>query len=74
MENEYFYHAIPSTIDGNDIPLGMGAAFAQDLNALGTFVALSPEKQKQLIEHAHQLASAEEMQVFVSSIGSGSYS
>lgn len=68
MEDEYFYHAIPSVVDGNDIPLGMGVAFAQDLSALGVFAELPQEKKLALIERAREIKKPEEMSALVSSI------
>lgn len=68
MEDEYFYHAIPSVVDGNDIPLGMGTAFARDLSALGVFAALPQEKKLALIERAREIQDPDDMSALVSSI------
>lgn len=68
MYDEYFSHAIPSTVDGNDIPLGMGMAFSQDLSALTRFAALPLSEQQKLIARAHETHSAEEMANLVHSI------
>ncbi len=68
MNNEYFSHAIPSSIDGNDIPLGMGMAFAQNLSALTVFASMSNEQQNELIKKAHSIDSSEEMEAFVNGI------
>lgn len=70
MYDEYFSHAIPSVVDGNDIPLGMGMAFAEDLSALTRFAALPPAEQQRMIERAHTITSKQEMQELISSIGS----
>lgn len=68
MYDEYFSHAIPSSVDGNDIPLGMGMAFSQDLSALTKFASLPVYEQQKLIAQAHEMKSAEEMANLVHSI------
>lgn len=68
MYDEYFSHAIPSSIDGNDIPLGMGNAFAHNLSALTAFVSLSTSEQQELIKRAHEVQSEEEMEALVNGI------
>lgn len=69
MYDGYFSHAIPSVVDGNDIPLGMGMAFAENLSALTKFASLAPAKQQEMIERAHSITSKQEMQELISSIG-----
>lgn len=71
MDNEYFSHLIPSSVDGNDIPLGMGAAFAHNLSALTAFASMSAERQEELIKRAHEVNSDEEMQALVNGITGG---
>ncbi len=68
MNNEYFSHLIPSSVDGNDIPLGMGVAFAQNLSALTAFAAMSSEQQEELIRKAHSVKSDGEMEALVNGI------
>ncbi len=68
MYDEYFSHAIPSTVDGNDIPLGMGMAFSHDLSALTKFASLPLSEQQRLIACAHEVKSPEEMANLVHSI------
>lgn len=68
MNNEYFSHLIPSSVDGNDIPLGMGVAFAQNLSALTAFAAMTGEQQEELIRKAHSVRSDEEMEALVNGI------
>ena len=69
MNDEYFSHLIPSSVDGNDIPLGMGQAFAHNLYALTEFARLSQEQQNELIRKAHSIRSSEEMEALVNGIG-----
>ena len=68
MNDEYFSHLIPSTVDGNDIPLGMGMAFSHNLSALTAFASMSAEKQEELIKKAHSVQTDDEMQALVNSI------
>ncbi len=69
MYDGYFSHAIPSVVDGNDIPLGMGMAFAEDLSALTKFVSLSHAEQQKMIERAHNVNTQEEMRELIKGIG-----
>lgn len=72
MNDEYFSHLIPSSVDGNDIPLGMGQAFAHNLSALTVFASLTSAEQDALIRKAHSIRSEEEMEELVNGIeGSG---
>lgn len=66
--NEYFEHSVPSSVDGNEIPLGMGMAFSSNLSALSEFVNMSNEQQKEIIKKAKQVNSSEEMQSFINSL------
>lgn len=68
MYDEYFSHLIPSSVDGNDIPLGMGEAFAHNLSALTAFAALNSTEQEALIKKAHEMHSKEEMESLVNGI------
>ncbi len=72
MNDEYFSHLIPSSVDGNDIPLGMGMAFAHNLSALTAFASMSSAEQEALIKKAHSVSSRDEMEELVNGIdGSG---
>lgn len=68
MNDEYFSHLVPSSVDGNNIPLGMGQAFAHNLSALTVFASLSSEQQEALIKKAHEATSREEMEALVNGI------
>ncbi len=49
MHDEYFYHAVPSSLDGLDIPLGMGKAFTNDISELLRFSALTRSEQRRVL-------------------------
>ncbi len=53
-----------------DLPLGLGMALAQNVNAMKSFCAMSSEKQRQIIERTQSIKSKEEMQSFVESLDS----
>jgi len=59
-----------NSLTGGEVPLGLGMAFAQNLNAMKYFSSLSKQQQQQIIDSAHQVKSKQEMQAFVSSLGS----
>ncbi|MEM1485115.1 hypothetical protein V6615_09580 [Oscillospiraceae bacterium PP1C4] len=56
---------IVNLINQQDVPMGFGMALAQNLDAMNRFSALSPEQQKQVISHTHQVGSKQEMQQYV---------
>ena len=56
MQNENMYN-IPSDINGNNIPLGLGVAFSNNLSALVGFSELSEEQQLEIIKKADTLPS-----------------
>lgn len=60
-------------VEGDDIPLGLGMALAQNIDALNRFVALSSEQRQSVIGHTHQIQSKQEMVAFVQQIGEGKY-
>ncbi len=49
MHDEYFYHAVPSALDGFDIPLGLGNTFTNDISALLQFAGLPHSVQRKLL-------------------------
>lgn len=51
--------------DSEDIPLGLGMALAQDLEAMNYFADLTKSQQQQIIEKTHQINSKQEMQAYV---------
>ncbi len=58
-------------VDGKGIPMGLGMALAQNLDAMNYFASLGDEKKKEIIDHTHQIRSKNEMQEFVSHISDG---
>ena len=55
-------------VDSPEMPLGLGMALAQNLEAMNRFAALSKEGQRAVIQHTHQIQSKEEMQAYVQSL------
>lgn len=55
-------------VDGKGIPMGLGMALAQNLDAMNYFSSLGNEKQQEIINHTHEIRSKNEMQQFVSHI------
>ncbi len=58
-------------VDGKGIPMGLGMALAQDLDAMNYFSSLDDTKKKEIIDHTHQIRSKNEMQEYVSHISDG---
>lgn len=57
-------------VNGPEIPMGLGMALAENLNAMEYFASLSPAQQQAVIERTHQIRSKQEMQSFVQSLPS----
>lgn len=55
-------------VDGPEMPLGLGMALAQNMDAMNRFASMSKERQKAVIAHTHSIRSKEEMQSFVQSL------
>lgn len=58
-------------VDGKGIPMGLGMALAQNLDAMNYFSSLEREQQQEIINHTHEIQSKNEMQQFVSHITDG---
>ncbi|MDF2473613.1 MAG: hypothetical protein K0R21_1395 [Anaerocolumna sp.] len=54
--------------NGSEIPIGLGMALAQNLEAMNYFSSLNNEQKQNVIEQTHTIGSKEEMQQFVSAI------
>lgn len=54
-----------------DLPMGLGMALAQDVNAMDFFASLSPDEQRDVIDQTHRISSKAQMQSFVSHLGKG---
>lgn len=57
---------------GEDIPLGLGMALAQNNRALSYFAGLSPRRKQDIIDKTHNIGSKKEMQSFVDNLNPGS--
>lgn len=55
-------------VDGPEMPLGLGMALAQNLNAMNRFASLSKAEQQAIIAHTHSINSKEEMQAYVQTL------
>ena len=56
-----------------ELPMGFGMALAQYPQAMAYFSELSPDRQRDLIEHTHTINSKDEMKAFVRSLTGGQY-
>lgn len=54
---------------GPELPLGLGMALAQNLQAMRRFSSLSNEEQQALINRTHFINSKQEMRAFVDDFG-----
>ena len=54
--------------EGPEIPMGLGMALAQNLDAMNRFASLSEEKRRAVIAHTHEIRSKEEMRAYVDSL------
>jgi len=54
-----------------EIPMGLGMALAQNLDAMNYFSSLGHEQQEEVINHTHVIQSKNEMKQFVSHIADG---
>ena len=54
--------------DGQDMPMGLGIALAQNLDAMNYFASLPKAAQKKIIERTHSISSKQEMRTFVQSL------
>ena len=58
-------------VDGKEIPMGLGMALAQNLDAMNRFSSLEHDQQQELINHTHGIQSKKEMKQYVSNIAEG---
>ena len=54
--------------EGPEIPMGLGMALAQNLNAMNRFASLPEEKRREIIAHTHEIQSKKEMRAYVDSL------
>jgi protein-arginine kinase len=66
------YNEVKTLKDQNltkgDVPLGLGMALAQNLNAMKYFTSLPEEERTEIIKKAHYVKSREEMANFVDAL------
>ncbi len=55
-------------VDGPEMPLGLGMALAQNLEAMNRFANMSRAEQQAVIAHTHSIRSKEEMRAYVESL------
>lgn len=48
-----------------EMPMGLGMALAQNLQAMEYYASLPPTQQQAVIEHTHSIRSRQEMQQYV---------
>ena len=56
---------------GQDIPLGLSMAMAQNPQALDYFAGLSPEQRQEIIDDAHGIRTKAEMKQLVDGLAHG---
>jgi len=61
---------VTNYVNGPEIPMGLGMALAENLNAMEYFASLSPAQQQAVIERTHQIRSKQEMRSFVQNLPS----
>lgn len=54
--------------NGLGMPMGLGMALAQNINAMQYFSSLPRQAQQRIIDHTHSIQSKEEMQAYVQSL------
>ena len=54
-----------------DIPMGLGMALAQNIEAMNFFASLTPAQKQAVINYTHTISSKEEMQAYVDSLPKG---
>lgn len=59
---------MPNYVNESNIPLGLGMALAQNVNALNYYASLSKSQQNAIINHTHQINSKKEMQAYVDNL------
>lgn len=60
-------------LNNSKIPMGLGMALAQNVNAMKAFTNMSEAQQQAVLEHTHQIASKSEMRSFVEDIANGKF-
>ena len=58
-------------MNGPQMPMGLGMALAENMQAMPYFAALPDQKKQAVIDHTHQIQSKQEMRQFVQELPSG---
>lgn len=58
-------------MDGIEMPLGLGMALAQNVNAMNYFASLPDQKQQEIINRTHSIQSKQEMRKLVDNMMKG---
>jgi uncharacterized protein YdeI (YjbR/CyaY-like superfamily) len=58
-------------VNGPQMPMGLGMALAENMQAMQYFAALPDQKKQAVIDHTHQIQSKQEMRQFVQELPSG---
>lgn len=61
-------HTPRNFAEGPEIPLGLGMALAQDLDAMNTFASFPPQRKRQVIQETHRIRSSAEMRAYVAGL------
>lgn len=56
-------------LDKNEIPLGLGMALAQNIDAMSYFSSQPVSRQREIINGTHNVNSRAEMRQYVDSLG-----
>jgi len=54
--------------DPNEMPIGLGMAFAENVEAMRRFAAMPRPEQQAVVAHVHDIKSREEMSAYVQSL------
>lgn len=57
-----------SLLSSNEIPIGLGMALAENVEAMEYFSSLTKEEKQRIVDYTHKIRSKREMQEFVNSM------
>lgn len=55
--------------DKQELPLGLGMALAQNIDAMSYFASQTADRQREIIDATHGISSKSEMRRYVDSLG-----
>jgi hypothetical protein len=59
---------MPDVFDYSEMPIGLGMAFAENIDAMRHFTSMPRPEQQTFIENAHNIKSRDEMHAYVKSL------